>query len=795
MKKSLAIVLILTMLCTSFAYANPVEKADEGFTKNSTPPNEIGITRMLMNKGVINKDSTPEAIEKAVQNYIQNKLVKNQPKPADKKVLLKELKRNSVGDIEYGNILHGKKLGKRITDIESVEEKAWSGSVRKAKMLILLAEFGEDEYDIGPLHNQIEMPAPDNDTDLWVDDFGREHYQKMLFTKGGYDAVNHRGETVHLDSMVDYYLEQSGGSYKVEGDVYGWYQLPHSEAYYGDDDEARGGHDNKLPGTSKDLVKDLLVVAQREGVPFEDYDIEDPYDMDGDGDFDEADGIIDHLVIVHAGVDQSGGGGAQGDNAIWAHSSSVFEYIPSDNPTVPYWDGNMLAYNYIIQGEDGGIGVFCHEFGHDIGLPDEYDTIYSGDGDPVGFYSLMSSGSWTGKPLGTKPAPMSPWARWTLGQIWGGQWVQPTEINYEDITKDGMTFKLDQTTSVGNNHQVLKVNLPKKLKVMTSPYEGSYEWYGGKGDEIDNTVAAAVYLPEASEIMLDFQTWYNIEEDWDFGFVQVSTDEGETWTSLSSGRTTDTIVPDGYPAIKDNMPGYTGSSNGWVNEKIDLTQYAGQEIMLQFRYMTDWGTSLEGFFIDDIKVIADDEIIFEDNAENGEDKWINHGWEISKGYEEKSHYYLLEWRNHNKTDESLTFGYNWNGDVAEFFKHDPGMLLWYRDTSYDDNWVGVHPGHGFLGIVDAHPQPMVEKGTTLRTRIQIHDAAFSLDRSEDKELTFFGKTQVIQGKQAVPEYNDAHSYWNNKAPSSGIKVPTYGLRFKVIGNSPDYTVGEIVIYK
>lgn len=410
----------------------------------------------------------------------------------------------------------------------------------------------------------------------------------------------------------------------------------------------------------------------------------------------------------------------------------------------------------------------------------------------------MSSGSWTGKPLGTKPAPMSPWGRWILGMIWGGRWVQPTSVNYSDITKDGIAFRLDQTTSVGANNQVIKVNLPEKPKIMTSPYEGSYEWYGGKGDEIDHTMRTILDLTNCTNVSLDFWTWYNIEEDWDFGFVQVSTDGGNTWKSMPSSRTTDSIVSDGYPAIKENMPGYTGSSGGWVNEVIGLSQYAGQTIMLQFRYMTDWATTLEGFFIDDIKVIDDGNVIFQDNAESGEDKWTADGWYITEGFEIKSHYYLLEWRNHNNTDEALKYGYNWvdyaNGTV-EYFRHEPGMLVWYRDTSYDDNWVGIHPGNVFLGIVDAHSEPIVSSGTAVRTRIQIHDAAFSFDRAEDKEFTFFGKTKVLNGKQGVPEFNDSRSYWSPKAPCSGIKVPTYGIKFKVLGSSPDYTVGEIAIYK
>ncbi|MDK2878145.1 MAG: immune inhibitor [Thermoanaerobacteraceae bacterium] len=802
MKKLLVFLLAVTLVfgSTNFCSAKGFAETQD-FSRNLTPPNEAGIAKMLIQKGVIDKNASQEEMEKAVTKYLRERLTPAKTRDVDKMALLKKIKNYNEENIQYGNMLNGRKFGKKITDIEGVKEKPWTGEVRKAKLLVLLAEFGDDEYDSGPVHNQIAKPLPEDNTSFWVEDFSQEHYEKMLFTEGGYDAIDQSGSTLHLDSMVDYYLEQSGGSFKVDGDAYGWFKLPHSEAYYGDDDPDRPGMDGVdglYPGTPRDLVKDLLVVAREAGVPFEDYDMEDPFDLDGDGNFDEPDGIIDHLVIVHAGVDQSGGGGAQGDNAIWAHSSSVFELIPSDNPTVPYWGDNMLAYNYIIQGEDGTIGVFCHEFGHDIGLPDEYDTIYSGNGDPVGFYSLMSSGSWSGKPLGTKPTPISPWGRWILGQIWGGQWVQPTEVDFNEISDDGLFFKLDQTTSVGSNNQVVKVNLPNKLKILTEPYEGSYEWYGGKGDEIDHTVATRVYLPDAASISLDFWTWYNIEEGWDFGFVQVSTDGGVTWKSLSSERTTDAIVPDGYPAIKENMPGYTGSSGGWVHEIMDLSEYKGQNIMLQFRYMTDWATSLEGFFVDDIKVIADGNVIFHDNAENGEGQWEVNGWYITEGFEEKAHYYLLEWRNLTKTDEGLLYGYNWvdyDKGIAEYFRHEPGLIVWYRDTSYDDNWVGVHPGHGFLGIVDSHPQPMVAQGVDIRTRIQIHDAAFSLDRVQDKVFTFFGKTHTFQGKQAQPEFNDSHKYWNPKAPSSGIIVPDYGIKFKVIGRSPDFTVGEIAIYK
>lgn len=98
------------------------------------------------------------------------------------------------------------------------------------------------------------------------------------------------------------------------------------------------------------------------------------------------------------------------------------------------------------------------------------------------------------------------------------------------------------------------------------------------------------------------------------------------------------------------------------------------------------------------------------------------GWALSQGFEYKNHYYLLEWRNCNNTDASMQYCYNYTNvdlGVVEYFRYEPGMLLWYRDTGYTDNWVGVHPGHGVLSVVDFHAEPVIVEGTDARSTIQI----------------------------------------------------------------------------
>lgn len=132
-------------------------------------------------------------------------------------------------------------------------------------------------------------------------------------------------------------------------------------------------------------------------------------------------------------------------------------------------------------------------------------------------------------------------------------------------------------------------------------------WYSGAGDEIDYKLIGSVDLTDMESATLTFDTWYEIEEYWDFGFVQVSTDGGQTWTSLANEYTTDEYDPNAYPTVVENVPGLTGSSDGWITMSFNLTEYCGQEILISFRYVTDWAYSETGWYIDNVYI--NDELI------------------------------------------------------------------------------------------------------------------------------------------------------------------------------------------
>ncbi|WP_099159138.1 immune inhibitor A domain-containing protein [Virgibacillus ndiopensis] len=743
--------------------------------------NDEKLIEMLKEQGKIAKDASPAEAKKVLENYLKAK-AENADKSNENEVgksLGKDLK--SDNKIENNGLRNGKgnKLGHaKKNKPDSVEEEVYNGEVREDKVLVLAIDFPDYE----------KSSITKEETDMWYENYTHEHFQNMIFGEDGYEGPN--GE--NLISMKQYYDQQSGGSYTVDGTVAGWYTADHPAAYYGGNVPAPDGND----AAAAELVYEALKkAAQDPSIDLSNYDVWDREDYDGDGVLAEPDGIIDHLMVIHAGVGEEAGGGSLGGDAIWSHRSSLgLVAVPGATSDSDRFGGQLGADDYTIEPEDGAAGVFAHEYGHDLGLPDEYDTIYSGEGEAVSYWSLMAGGSWAGDVPGTEPPGISPYSRQMLQSLHGGNWLSGTTLNEDDITRKGTSVLLDEGVTKGTNNDAVRVNLPDKLNKINTPKTGEFEYYGGRGDEVDHKMVTTVDLTGATNATLDFDAWYEIEENWDYAMVQVSTDNGETWTSLSSDRTSSEFAAGGYATIQENLPGYTGSSDGWVHETIDISEYAGQEIQLQFRSMSDWATNLEGFFTDNVKVTADGNEVFSDGAES-DSSFTMDGFEKHDGTYTTEQYYLLEWRSHNGVDEGLAHIRR----GASLMSFDPGLVVWYVDESYNNNWTGVHPGDGFLGVVDAdqHALKWSDK-TVASTRYQVHDAAFSLDKKE-KMFIDYTETQGVTLKdnftKRAPLFDDSANWSNPGLVDAGRNVPEFGLKFRVTGQSDDGTVGKVLIYK
>ncbi|HNN12484.1 MAG TPA: immune inhibitor A [Anaerolineales bacterium] len=150
------------------------------------------------------------------------------------------------------------------------------------------------------------------------------------------------------------------------------------------------------------------------------------------------------------------------------------------------------------------------------------------------------------------------------------------------------------------------------------PYSGEYAFWSNKGDEGEMKLTREFDLTSVSgKVDLSYRAWFDIERDWDYVYVEASQD-GQNWEIL--------ITPSGTgddPIGNSLGWGYTGSSGDWVEETVDLSQYAGKKIFIRFEYVTDGAVNGEGFLVDDVSVEATG---YRSDFEADDGGWIAEGF-------------------------------------------------------------------------------------------------------------------------------------------------------------------------
>ncbi|MBC9820581.1 immune inhibitor A domain-containing protein [Terrabacter sp. MAHUQ-38] len=677
-----------------------------------------------------------------------------------------------------------------LADGKSVEVE----TVKTDKIFTILSEFGDQSAGRfgtvpGPLHNEIPKPdrTKDNST-TWAPDYDTAYYEGLF---------NGAGE-----SMKGYYEALSNGQYSVVNTVSDWVKVPYNESYYGDNAVEDFGGSWQFISDTGNAWYDSQVAAGKTPAEIDAYlaqfDVWDRYDWDHDGNFDEADGYIDHFQAVHAGQGEDAGGGAQGEDAIWSHRW----YVNGDDfgLTGPVLDGkdNFMGGSrigqskywfgdYTTEPENGGLGVFSHEFGHDLGLPDYYDTAGGENG--TAFWTLMSSGSWLGhgaaanEGIGTTPGLMGPEEKLFLG------W-----LDHSTVAAGGSgSYTLNPAQlHVDGKDQAVKVDLPAKTveKAYTTPVSGTHSWWTGSADDLNETLTRSV--PSAGRVTVQAKAWYEIEAGFDYLYAEYSLDKGATWHR--AGQAVD------------------GDSSGkWTS--LRWSYAANGPSMFRLRYQTDGGVHLAGAFIDDIVVRSGGTTLLTDDVESGADGWSATGlWKISTGTETGSfeNYYLLENREYVGYDQTLAQGpYQFSEaytrpDWVEFFRFQNGMLVWYVDHSVEDNNTSVHPGSGLALPVDARPAKFTyPDGSAPSNRRQPFDATFGLEATDatclhKQVLSGKGKSQTVETVAAcapstagMPTFDDTEkdAYWSSTNPQNSVKVAGHGVKVTVTGDAgTDLTV-------
>ncbi|MDE9367488.1 immune inhibitor A [Luteipulveratus sp. YIM 133132] len=731
---------------------------------------------------VVRADNLPDPLAKkaaATRQHAVEKLLKGKAKT-------KVINGTRVIVLDDGTPTAGQKaaMGKNAKKTTTKAKYVQYDATETSNIFTVLAQFGTQTKPAtggtaGPLKNQIPKPdrtydgtATDNNSTYWVSDFNRDHYQKMMFGTTG-------------ESFHNFYLAQSLGRHKVQGDVTDWVTVPYNEARYGHNPVKGDGtsqsegywafigdsltawyNSQKAAGKTDAQIKDYL----------KQFDVWDRNDYDGDGNFNEPDGYIDHFQAIHAGEGEEAGGGAEGADAIWSHRWAVQTGAGSQGPGTNKAGGVQIGStgfwvrDYTTEPENGGLGVFAHEYGHDLGLPDLYDTTNAAT-NGTGFWTLMSAGSWLnhgGDAIGTTPGYMGAWEKAQLG------WSDIKVVPYGNAGKVSLgPADMDNETKP----QTVAVTLPDK-KVDTpynKPKSGSYEWWSGRGDDLNNSLTRDIDLTGKTSASVSAAVWYQIEEGYDYLYGQVSTDGGSTWTNVGKEL--------------------SGEQPTWGTTSYDLTPYVGKKIKFRFLYMTDGGYNEAGAFLDDIALTTDGQTVTDD-VEAGTGAWTAKGFVRMNGTDSKmvSHYYLAEYRRYSGYDTTLKQGpYNFGfgpqrPDFVEHYPYQDGLLVSYVDGEYADNNVSAHPGHGQVLPVDAHAKPMMWPDNTLvGNKIQPYDATFGTEKTDAFTLHKNGLAANVPSRPAVTTFDDTNpnAYWYESGKYNSVKVAGTGTKIQVLGKQGD----------
>jgi len=188
----------------------------------------------------------------------------------------------------------------------------------------------------------------------------------------------------------------------------------------------------------------------------------------------------------------------------------------------------------------------------------------------------------------------------------------------------------DIMSFTARGRKTLSFSGDQRLKLLPADaHSGENFWWSSRQDSSFSTLTRQVDLSDASEATLLYSAWYDIEEDWDYAYLLVSTDNGEHWTTLASPSSR-TSNPNGQNLGK----GFTGKSGRgesavWIDEEVDLRRYAGQKILLRFAMQNDLAVNEFGFAVDDLSI---PEIGWSDDVESGAAGWETGGFVLTHNH-------------------------------------------------------------------------------------------------------------------------------------------------------------------
>ncbi|MDI6730348.1 MAG: immune inhibitor A, partial [Candidatus Altarchaeum sp.] len=265
-------------------------------------------------------------------------------------------------------------------------------------------------------------------------------------------------------------------------------------------------------------------------------------------------------------------------------------------------------------------------------------------------------------------------------------------FEYVNGTISGMIYpkRYDNVQQEKNfSYEIIKTNITLKSSAF-------YSGIGAEGDFYDSnmTTKFPINLSNATHANLTFLTQYYIEPGWDFAYIEISNDSGNSWKQLKGKHTSIYSNPMVYArGWINNSFAYTGNSFIVLKENIDISNYTNGEIFLRFRYTCDKYEFKDGFYVDNISVITDSGVAFFDDAENDNEKWnlskfkvVNKSFSHIYGATDKNGYYEISGIENNTNIHSELMGFY--VDVDNDKQNDTFYdFLWDGNETHNWNWT------------------------------------------------------------------------------------------------------------
>lgn len=270
--------------------------------------------------------------------------------------------------------------------------------------------------------------------------------------------------------------------------------------------------------------------------------------------------------------------------------------------------GAALLFLEFLREHAGGDDLMNALMAHGVDTPLDVDTVLKARGQP-GMDEQFADFVAANALIGSNPDPKLAYASTRLS---------PAAPTAQDRATPGNDFQATvheyaaRYVAVPQTPVHVKFSGPTTQRLIpTDAHSGHMTWWSDRVDGLDSTLTRPVDLSAVTKATLSFWSWFDIEPDFDYAYVSVSTD-GQRWATLKTEATT-TDDPNGNN-LGNGMTGKSagGSKPAWVKQTADLSPYAGKKVQLRFEYVTDAALDFNAFALDDVAI---PEIGFADDAE------------------------------------------------------------------------------------------------------------------------------------------------------------------------------------